>query len=180
MCAQVDVKELTGGKLKLVEGTGGEDSTAVTAMATFQAPSGARPPLPRPCIPRALWASRWVIEDTPFSRSASSDRCNRGRNVPGASFQVFEEASVMSQLLYTAAPKGSATLAPVRPVDRRVTWVSTPEVTEPEVEAAAADAEAARTPKRKPRAEAEGESPKKHKSSKKGKKEKTPRKKDAR
>lgn len=85
----------------------------------------------------------------------------------------------MSQLLYTAAPKGSATLAPVRPVDRRVTWVSTPEVTEAEVEAAA-DLVAVRTPKRKQRAEAEAESPRKHKSSKKGKKEKTPKKHAAR
>jgi hypothetical protein len=92
---------------------------------------------------------------------------------------VFEEASAMSQLLYAAAPKGSATLAPVRPVDRRVTWVSTPEVTEPEVEAAA-HGEAARAPKRKQSAEAEAGSPRKHKSSKKDKKEKTPKKHAAR
>lgn len=43
---QVDVKELTGGKLKLVEGTGGKGRTADIAMGTFQAPSGACPTRP--------------------------------------------------------------------------------------------------------------------------------------
>jgi hypothetical protein len=52
--AQVDVKELTGGKLKLVESTRGEDRTADVAMGTFQAPSGACPCHP-PCPTSTLY-----------------------------------------------------------------------------------------------------------------------------